>query len=169
MSFEPVPDRPARLVRWLRAFEDGLMILILSLMIGLSGIQIVLRNFLQGGFTWGDPLLRVLVLWIALLGAMAATRSDKHITVDILSRYLSRTGHLLSRTVTDLFTSVVSGIFAYHAGRFVWMEYQAQTIAFGAVPGWILESIIPIGFGVIAVRFLFMAFARIRSLPGQTS
>ena len=43
--------------------EDALLVLLLSTMILLAGTQIVLRNMLDTGVVWIDPLLRVMVLW----------------------------------------------------------------------------------------------------------
>ena len=65
--------------------EDTLLVLILSAMILLAAGQIILRNFLDIGFIWGDELLRMLVLWLAVAGALAASRSDKHISIDVLN------------------------------------------------------------------------------------
>ena len=77
-----------RLGGMLAAIEDGLLVLLLAAMIGLAGTQILLRNVLDTGLGWGDPLLRVTVMWIGLLGAMAASRDDNHITIDLVSRIL---------------------------------------------------------------------------------
>ncbi|MEN8259822.1 MAG: TRAP transporter small permease [Pseudomonadota bacterium] len=169
MSFDApgkAPGRPPRLLRVLRLVEDGLLVFVLSAMIALSGAQILLRNVWQAGFTWGDPLLRVMVLWIALLGAMAATRDDKHITIDILSRHLSAKGRLFSRLLTDAFTSVVCGLLAYHGARFVILEYEVEAMAFSRVPAWVCELIIPIGFTVITLRFACAVFLGLRRLAG---
>ena len=59
-------------------------------MIVLAGTQILLRNLFDSGFVWIDPLLRVMVLWLGLLGATVATRQDKHIRIDLLSRQFKR-------------------------------------------------------------------------------
>ena len=58
-------------------------------MVLLASSQVIMRNFLDSGFSWGDPLLRLLVLWLGLMGAMVATRLDRHITVDALLRVLT--------------------------------------------------------------------------------
>ena len=159
MTTDASPSSPnngtlGRLARMAAAIEDGLLVLLLSAMIGLAGSQIVLRNLWAAGLFWADPLLRVAVLWVGLLGAMAATRDDNHITVDIVSRMLSERARSAGRVITDLFTSAVCGLLAYHGARMVRMDYEAGLVAFAAVPAWACELIIPIGFGVIAVRFL---------------
>ena len=52
--------------------------LLLLVMILLATTQILLRDLLETGLSWADPVLRLLVLWLALLGAMAATRDHNN-------------------------------------------------------------------------------------------
>ncbi|MCH8220487.1 MAG: TRAP transporter small permease subunit [Proteobacteria bacterium] len=70
---------------WGQRIENGLLVLILTSMILLASTQIFLRNFLSTGFTIGDELLRILVLWLAMLGALAASRDQRHIAIDALT------------------------------------------------------------------------------------
>ena len=60
--------------------ENGLLVLLLTGMILLAMLQIVLRNGWDTGLSWADPTLRVAVLWVTLLGAMAATRAPPPMT-----------------------------------------------------------------------------------------
>jgi len=130
------------------------LILLLSAMIVLAAAQIALRNIWESGIVWGDPLTKVLVLWVALLGAMTATRDGRHINIDLLSRFLPPKAKTASRLITDLFTAVVCAVLAYHAARLLLIDREAGTLAFTSVPTWVCELIIPIGFGVMALRFL---------------
>lgn len=156
-----IDPSPATGSPWLRhgmriiaRLEDGLLALLLSAMIAVATAQIVLRNIWESGLVWGDPMIRVVVLWVALLGAMAATRNDNHINIDILSRFLPPKAKTASRMITDLFTAAVCAVLAYHAGRMVVIDHQAISMAFAAVPTWVCELIIPIGFGIMTLRFL---------------
>ena len=79
--------------------EDALLVFLLSAMIVLAATQILLRNFLDSGFVWIDPLLRVLVLWLGLIGATVATRNNRHIRIDLLSRFFSRNVHRLIQSI----------------------------------------------------------------------
>jgi TRAP-type C4-dicarboxylate transport system permease small subunit len=158
-----------RLLRVAASVEDGVLALLLTAMIVLAGVQIFLRNLLETGLEWGDPLLRVTVLWLGLLGAMAATRDDNHITIDILSRILPPRAKAASRLVTDLFTAIVCGLLAYHGARLVMFDMEAGTRAFAFVPTWVCELIIPFGFGIIALRFCISFVLRLRRLAGATS
>jgi TRAP-type C4-dicarboxylate transport system permease small subunit len=139
--------------------EDALLALVLIGMITLAASQILLRNLGVGGVAWGDPLLRVLVLWVALLGAMAATRDAHHIRIDLLTRFLPAPVQGPVRRLTDLFAALVCGLIAWHGARFVHMEYLAATALFDGVPAWVCEVIIPFGFGVMALRYLLRGFS----------
>ena len=149
------------LIRLTTRLENSILVLLLSAMIVLAGMQIFLRNVLDTGIPWSDPLLRVLVLWISLMGAIVASRDDNHITVDVLSRLLPSRVTSLSRILTDLFTAIVCALLAYHGLRFVLLDKQAGTLAFASVPAWTCELIIPVGFAVIALRFVVNLFQRI--------
>ncbi len=142
--------------------ENSLLVLLLTGMILLATLQIVMRNGWATGLSWADPTLRVAVLWITLLGAMAATRDDNHIRIDLLTRFLPEGLKCYTRLVTDLFSAFICGVLAWHGGRFVYFEWQDGSILFASVPAWICELIIPLGFGVMALRFLLTGLLRIR-------
>jgi TRAP-type C4-dicarboxylate transport system permease small subunit len=146
--------RLASLYRLLLRIEDALLVVLLSGMILLASAQILLRNLWDSGLIWADPLLRVLVLWLTMLGAMAATRERHHIQIDLLSRFLSARKQRVVRGLTDLFAALVCGLLAWHSGRFVWFEFQDGGILFATLPAWVCESVMPLGFAVMSLRFL---------------
>lgn len=154
----------SRLQTLLLWIEESILIVLMSAMILLSSTQILLRNAWDSGIAWGDPVLRILVLWVGLLGAMLATRYNKHIRIDILSRYLPRNWKRFSDSLTDLFSAIICGILAWHSGRFVHYEWMDGTEVFTGFPSWIAEVILPFGFGVIALRFLLLTW---QSLQGR--
>jgi TRAP-type C4-dicarboxylate transport system permease small subunit len=163
-------DHPVlrRLLRGIALVEDGLLIVLLALMIALAATQIFMRNVLGSGVTGADQLLKLLVLWLGMLGAIAASRGDRHINIDILSRFLATRARLLCRLAVDLFAALVCGLIAVHAARFVHTEYEAGVTAFGRMPAWITELILPVAFTLIALRYVVMFFADLRQLRGGT-
>ena len=133
------------------------LVSLLILMIGMAAGQVVLRNFFDSGLYWSDSLVRVAVLWVALVGAMVASRDDSHIRIDLVSRLVSPAYKHWVERLTRLFTFIVLCLFTWGSGNFVYYEYVDEAIAFGDVPAWILEIIMPIGGGVMAVRYLLLA------------
>ena len=137
---------------WLHRVEDAALALLLTGLIVLASLQIVLRNFFDAGIAWAEPVLRLMVLWLGLLGAMAASRSDRHVSIDALSRVLPPRGRRLAHLLTSAFTAGVAGLLAFHSARFVLDEREFGTIAFAGLPAWIAELVLPFAFGVIALR-----------------
>lgn len=151
-----------RLLQLLRRVEEGVILLLLASMVVLAGTQIVLRNLWESGIAWGDPVLRVLVLWVGMFGAMLASRSNQHIRIDVLSHYLSPVWQRYSNALTNLFSAVICTLLAWHSGRFVIFEWQDGAELFPGVPVWIAEAILPLGFAVIAVRFFLLGTQTLR-------
>lgn len=130
------------------------MVAALVAMLGLAIVQIVMRNFWDAGFFWAESFLRTLVLWVAILGAMVATREKNHISIDVVSRYMPLHLARMTGLLTGLVSAGICGTVAWYSLQFVRFEYQDQTIAFASVPSWVCESILPFGFAVMALRFL---------------
>jgi TRAP-type C4-dicarboxylate transport system permease small subunit len=151
-----------RLSRITAAVEDGLLVALLTLMIVIAAAQIILRNVFHTGWLWADPGLRVMVLWVGLIGALVATRNDKQITVDALQRLLKPRARAVVRVITDLFTAIVSFVVAWHAGRLVLDDRAAGSEVFASVPVWVCELVLPVAFGIIALRYLLFAIGHLR-------
>lgn len=146
-----------RLMWWLHRTEDTLTAVILLSMIALAVVEIVLRNFFSISLTWIDPLLRNGVLWIALLGTMVASRRDEQIRIDVASHYLPESVQRWLSVLLDLVTAGICLAVAWFSANYVLndvMEYEG--IAFGVVPAWLLQIIIPIGFISIGVRYFVL-------------
>lgn len=152
------------LVESLHRLENIALISSLISMLGIAVLQIFLRNFFDSGFLWGESFLRILVLWVAMLGAMVATREKNHISIDAMSRYLSHRLQKVSRLLTDLFSAGICGTVAWYSFAYVQLEYEDQAIAFAEVPVWLCQSILPVGFAVIALRF---AISAVEALAGK--
>jgi len=134
--------------------ESGLLAALLATMIGVAAFQVIARNLFDFGLLWGDGLVRVLVLWVTLLGGMVASRYDEHIRMDLVGKFLEDRWNRVLRRVTSAFTALVCGLFAYHSARFVWLDYQDGVLAFAAVPAWVCETIMPVGAAVMGLRYL---------------
>jgi len=148
-----VPQAAKSLFNALRWAEGALLALLLSSMIGLGATQVLLRNFFDSGLYWGDSAVRVMVLWVAMLGAMVASRNDEHIRIDLANRLLPAELRPLLQRFVNFFTFSVLIVFAWYSFRFVQYEYEDGMIAFANVPAWLCEAIMPFGAAVMACRY----------------
>ena len=157
------PSVVSRLLRVTAFLEDALLVVILAAMVVLSASQIVLRNLFDGAILWAGPMLRVGVLWVGMIGAMVATRSDKQISIDVVSRFLPTRWGARVRVLTDLFTAIVAAVVAWSAFRLVLDDRAAGVTAVAFVPLWVCEAILPVAFGVIALRYTLFAIKHLRA------
>ena len=141
----------------LHRLEDWLLALLLGAMVLLAAAQILLRNLFDWNFSWGDPFTRQLVLWVGLLGALAASRDNRHITVDLLAQMLKGRVKASVNAITGLFTAGVCVVIAWHAARLVGVEMDSHTRGLWNLPLWLFQIIMPLGFGLIGLRYLLLA------------
>ena len=146
------------MLTWVRRLEDALLVLLLSAMIGVAAAQVFLRNFFDSGLYWGDSAVRVMVLWVAMIGAMVASRHDEHIRIDLAENFLSDRYRIPLKRVINLFVCALLALFAWHSAQFVMFEYEDQTIAFGVVPAWVCELVMPVAAGVMSLRYLYQVW-----------
>ena len=153
-------------IRLLKRIDQGiekgssaLLLLSFSLMLLFSVLVIILRLF-NSSFDWFEPLIRHLVLLSTFLGGVLATGRGGHISVDILSKYLESKNMttqklMVGRIIYLVSFLVVVGI-TYACLEFMKVELKYGKVSFLGIHSGALVGIIPFGFGLIAIRFLFL-------------
>lgn len=137
------------IARW----EKALVAVMLSTMIILALLQVLLRNAFATGISWGDPLVRNLVLWVGFIGATMATKEGKHINLDVVSRWIGGGGLWLVHAVVHFSSFCVCAILTYAALLFVINEARSGAVTFLMVPVWVPELVLPVTFGLMTLRF----------------
>lgn len=152
------PSFHNKVLKWIHFTEDALLVSLLLLMIGMAVTQIFLRNIFDTGIIWGDVLVRILVLWTGLIGAMVASRNGEHIRIDLVTRWLPKQYLGGVDKAVSLATAVICGGVVYYSIRFVRSEMAYGGEAFAGIPAWVCEAVIPFAFAVMSIRFLALAF-----------
>lgn len=145
----------ARVNHFVNRLEEILLVLLLLLMVLLAFLPILFRNFFSVGLIWIDPLLRHLVLWVALLGASLATRESRHIKIDLVVPRLSPKNKARFQAALDFFSGVVCISLVAPAVEFLQMEYEVGKFLIWRIPLWASQSVIPFMLAVIGIRFFF--------------
>ncbi len=148
-----------------------MLFVLLGTLILLAATQIFMRNVLDSGMIWADEFLRITVLWLTLAGAVAASRENRHISIDILSRFLSTRVRLFTRLLVNLFTSGICWLLAWFSYSFVRESLEYGDTVMGDMPGWIFQIVLPVGFALIAYRYFVFAlygFGQIARGVGKT-
>ena len=127
----------------------GLLATFLGAMLVLAAAQILWRNVFRMSIPHSEELLEWLVLWIALLGAMAASVGSRHITIDALSQVLSESARRWTGVTAQFFALLVCVALFLICGSY-WldtMKYGETTL--GELPRWAFEAILPAAFAVM--------------------
>jgi C4-dicarboxylate transporter, DctM subunit len=155
-----------RLERFYHKFENGLAALFLFIMALIPTYEVIVRNILQRlqtlfhgsvatGLQGSVIYVQNLTLWVGFIGAIVAARDDRHLTlaptINYLPEKLKKPAVLFKNAVT---VGVCTGLFIAS-----WMMVKAmmadENKLAGFIPTWAIQSILPIAFFIMAVRFTF--------------
>ena len=142
------------------AVENGLLVLLLSVMMLLAVGQIVLRIFFNSGLLWADELLKILVLWIALVASVAASRSRRHLRIDVLSRYVPARFARIPELVVDAFAAGICGVIAWYSTRYILLSIEFDETVLVNTPTWLALGILPVAFALMCYRFTLHCLSR---------
>ena len=99
--------------------------------------------------------MRIAVLWIAMVGGMVACREGGHIKINLFDLYVQ------GRSKRGAGGPGAPGVPRSRVRRwprsswvFVGYERMDGMTTFLNLPAWWFESILPVGFGVMTLRFL---------------
>lgn len=144
-----------------RSAETWFLVALFILLLLLASAQILLRNVFSSGLAWADGLVRISVLWLAVMGAVAASRDQKHISIDLINRALSGAWRVAVVVGVRLFTAGVAAFFARQSWRFMQDSRLFEDVLLGGWPAWWFQLILPVGFGLIAYRYATAALRAI--------
>lgn len=151
----------ARLDKAGRAAENAALVLLLCSMIVLAVGQIVLREVFSTGYVWADELLKLMVLWLAMVGSIAACRDNRHIRIDVLSHLLPQSVVRFTQMIVDVFAAAVCAVIAWQAYRYLQVEIEFEDTVLIDTPSWAAHVIMPLAFALIAYRFMVSVFQKL--------
>lgn len=132
------------------------LITCLFVILGFSVISIILR-WLGSSEMWIEPLIRHFVFMSAFLGGSLATSKDVHIRIDLLTKLVERSHskilNWLHRNLLSFFCFIVCLILTKTSWDFFLVEKEFGAPAFLNIHSAYLVGIIPVGMGLIALRF----------------
>lgn len=151
-------------MRFVRSFDNFLdklsrwgIVSALFIILFLSVLSIILR-WLGQSVMWMEPLTRHLVFLSAFLGASLATTRNEHIKVDVLTKLLDRSSsrvlHWGHKNIVSLFCFLVCGALMKSGWDFFLSEKEFGAPSFLDIHSSILVGIIPLGMGLLTLRFL---------------
>jgi TRAP-type C4-dicarboxylate transport system permease small subunit len=150
-----------RLERWGTAAENGALVILLGALMLLAVGQIAMRILFSAGFIWADELVKLLVMWIALVASIAASRSDRHLRIDILSNFVAEKYARVPRMVVDAFAALMCGVLAWQSWRYVQLTIEFEDTVLVDLPAWIAYGLLPLSFLLMCYRFVLSSISQL--------
>ena len=135
--------------------ESFLMSTCLIGLLLLAFVQVVLRNFFDSGIHWADVFNRLMVLWVGMFAATVAAKEGRHLSLEVLTKFLPERFKPIVSVFVNVFVIVVASMLMIAGYDFYkdQLLYEASDLLFEGVPKAYFSIIFPIGFGLIAFRY----------------
>ncbi len=146
----------ARLDQAGRLVENVLLVTLLGGMMLVAVGQVIAREIFETGFFWAGELVRLMVLWLAMVGSIAACRENRHIRIDAISHLLSDRAVGIVRMLVDTFAAVVCGVIAWNAWRYLQLEIEFEDTVLIDTPAWVAHLVVPVAFALLSYRFVVL-------------
>lgn len=141
--------------RLLVRLENFILLASLLTLLLFAFLQVVLRNFFESGIHWADVFNRLLVLWVGIFAATIAAKENRHLSLEVLTKFLPDRYKPLVSLAVNAFVMIVGALLA-HASYLFFQDqlmYEASDLLFEGVPKAYFSIIFPIGFALISWRY----------------
>ena len=135
--------------------EETFMIVALTFMTLLTVVQVVLRYGFSTGFVWSLEVTTYTFAWLVLIGMSYGVRTGAHIAVDLVTSRLSPSVARVFAGAALVASLAYCALMIFASSQFV---DRLMTLGTNArdipLPRWVLTGIMPIAFGLLALRLV---------------
>ncbi|MEI8063284.1 MAG: TRAP transporter large permease subunit [Verrucomicrobiota bacterium] len=143
--------------RGLRDTENIGVTIVLFLMMLLPVLEIVLRKTHHAGIAGAPLIIQQFTLIVGVLGGAIAARDCQLIALSVLTSVVHGRVKTAMVVFSQAFAAVITAFLCVASVIFVNdMRHSADIVAFG-IRSWYVQMLLPVGFGVIAVRLWWHA------------
>lgn len=146
-------------MKHLKRLDEWLIALLLAAMTLLTFAQVVMRYVFNSGFTWAVEFTSILFAGMIFIGISYGVRVGAHIGVDALVKILPSKLRRTTSIIAVLLCLVYAGMVIYGSSQYV-LKMKEAGIELEDLPieMWMVRAILPIGFVLLAIRFLPVLF-----------
>ncbi len=114
------------------------------------------RSFFTRPVKWAMELSGYILAIVAFFPAAYALEHDRHVKVDLITRFFSPFGKKISELAGSILGVVYTVILAWQGMELVLRSFKSGEIAIGGLGMllWIPEMLVPVGAGLFALAFV---------------
>jgi len=139
--------------------EDILALTVFFLLAFIPFFETISRLFGGSGVPASPVLVQHLTLWIGFVGAILATRQNRLLALSIKPLFTPDEGFIFGRWLAKNVSFIVMIMLTWGSIQLVLVEYQYPVNIAPNIPRWFVMSIMPLGFGLMAVQVFFSSFS----------
>jgi C4-dicarboxylate transporter DctM subunit len=145
-------------VKWRGIVTNGENLIVsfaLAAMVLLPLVEIVLRKTLQTGISGSISFVQHLCLVVGMLGGAIAARENRLLALSTLVAALKGRWKTFVGVFANSIAAAITGFLCVASIQFVMAQQGAgETLPYG-IPLWIVQAILPVGFGLVALRLVW--------------
>lgn len=149
------------IIPWLHRTEDCIAAAALLLIALIPTLEVIARTLFKTGIHSSTQYVQHLVLWIAFAGGMVTSREGRHLGLTAGIGLIREPLRSWIGSATSCIATAVAACLAWSAVSFVRVGFDPSQRV-GVIPIQLVMAIVPVGFGVIALRFVTRAPSGLR-------
>ncbi|PCJ80304.1 MAG: hypothetical protein COA57_15055 [Flavobacteriales bacterium] len=148
--------------------EKAVAILLISAIVLIVFASTVARYLFNEPIFGADRLATYMMVWLGLIGFQIASSKLRHIDIEFLKARVNQSTKCLMNMATSLLSAVFLGILFWISLDYLQasIELNDKDIVF-EIPLWYIILILPISFGISAVRYFFAIFLWLDAFRGK--
>ncbi len=139
------------------ALENHITAAALAIMVALPLAEVVLRTFFHGGLGNSGSYVQHLTLFVGMAGGALAARDKRLLALSTVT-WLQGPWAARARWLSFTCAGTIAAALCIAGAQFVAAEREGGQIFAAGVPLWVVQCVLPVGFGLIAVRLLFQTW-----------
>ena len=144
-------------IRWLEQGESIIALFVFAGIVLIPAIEAITRIFnfslIPGAPIWTQHL----TLWIAFIGAMLASQSNKLLSLSSKPLFLQDRSYNIGKFIARLLSVIIVVSLLIASIDLIRVEYLYPSDVVPGIPRWVAQLIMPIGFAVIAFQLLYLS------------
>ena len=138
-----------------RAAENLVVVFALAAMVVLPLLEMLLRLLFQKSLFGSSALVQHLTLVTGMAGGALAARDNRLLSLSSATTFLRGRWKAAARILSGGVAAALTGWLAAAGVQFVQSERAAGDVLAWGVPVWVVQLLLPVGFGVIALRLVW--------------
>lgn len=148
--------------------ENYVCIITFVVMLVLAFVNVVSRFALHMSMSFTEEIVTSLFVLASLSGSSIAVRGKAHLGLDFFTGYLPANVQRILEVLAIILALVFCGIILYYGILMVGHEFlMGQKTATMQWPEWILGLTVPIGSGLLVIRYVLSLILDVNSLIGK--